>query len=281
MSELMSKVKTINSAVRTVLATVVLGGIGYGGFLGYQHYVQPSLEAKKAIAELKSLQTAFDLQAQTLSDTQTSLTEKTQALNEAIIENEKLNTRLKLLKVDRRVANVEVLDTYESEDGRPEMIVRFTEVDEAGQPVGASRDFTLAGNKMYVDCWTVSFEDDYVEQADELRGASLCVFKSIFGDIDGPNGAMSLDQETQESPVPGIYRDEKKNAFEQKIWSDFWNVCNDMQRQQELGIRASYGDAIYVQVVKGQVYQIKLRSSGIVSLTPLPKEQNVSHEGSD
>ncbi len=69
--------------------------------------------------------------------------------------------------------------------------------------------------------------------------------------------------------MPVVYRTNDQNMFEQKIWGDFWNVCNDAGKQQDLGIRASYGQANYVLAEKGKTYQVHLRSSGGASLKPI------------
>lgn len=260
MSEVISSVKIINSAVRTCLMVAVAGGVGYGGWFGYNTYVKPSRDAKQAMADLSALKADFEVQSQELVATK--------------LAKQKLQTALKLIKVDRRMANVEVMEKAKDENGQPYLEVRFTEVDGNGNPVGSSRDFTLAGEKFYIDCWIVSFEDKYVEEADPLRAASLCVFKSIYGEIDGPIGAKSLDQDSSSSGMPpGIYNDDLKNEFEQRIWGDFWRVCNDTEMQKELGIRASYGQANYVLAEEGRVYQVQLRSSGGASLKPIEIEQ--------
>ena len=260
MSEVMSNVKTINSVVRTCLMVAVAGGVGYGGWFGYNNYVKPSRDAKQALADLAALQVDYEVQGQKLT--------------EAIKAKQKLQTALKLIKVDRRMANVEVMEKGRDEQGSPYLEVRFTEVDDKGNIIGSSRDFTLSGEKLYVDCWIVSFEDKYVEEADPLRSASLCVFKSIYGEIDGPTGAKSLDHDTANSGVPpGIYDDDLKNEFEQQIWGDFWRVCNDAELQKELGIRASYGQANYVLAEPGQTYQVQLRASGGASLKPIAIER--------
>ena len=258
----MADLKTINSTVRTGIAIVLLGTVGYGGWFGYNNYVKPSYDAKKAIEELADLKDQFEAQTVTLTQTRENL-------EQAEIANEKLSTSLRLLKIDRRMANVEVLDIVENEIGEPEMLVRFSEVDVDGNVIGTERDFTLTGDKLYIDCWIVTFDDKYVEQADELRATSLCVFKSIYGNIDGPSGAQSLDRQTDANQVPVVYRTNDKNTFEQKIWGDFWNVCNDAVKQKDLGIRASYGQANYVLAEKGRTYQVHLRSSGGASLKPI------------
>lgn len=263
MPDVMTNVKTLNSVVRTLLMLTVVGGVGYGGWFGYNNYVKPSREAKQAMADLESLKVKYDEQSDTLIETNKTLVKTRKA-------KEKLQTALKLIKVDRRMANVKVLEKGTDEDGKPFLEVRFTEIDSDGNEVGIARDFTLAGEKLYIDCWIVSFEDKYVEAADPLRAASLCVFKSIYGEIDGPMSAKSLDEQySQNGMPPGIYDDELKTEFEDKIWSDFWSVCNDSSMQRDLGIRASYGQANYVLGEEGKTYQVQLRSSGGASLKPI------------
>ena len=246
MSSFMNHVKTVNSSVRTLLILAACGVIGYFGYFGYQNYVKPSHEAKQAIAELATLKEDFAKQKMEL--------EKVTKLNE------RMATSMKLLKVDKRVANIEVLKIEKDEDGNPLMDLSFTEVGENGEEIGITKNYTIKGDKFYVDGWVVAFEDKYIEQADELRGASLFVFKSIYGNDETPRDAQRLDDDSQSRP--GIYEDNHKSDFEQKIWSDFWGVCNDNHKQQELGIRASHGQSTYIAGQEGKTYQIEIRASG-------------------
>ena len=250
MSNFMNNVKTINSSVRTLLIVGVCGVVGYFGYFGYENYVKPSQDAKQAIADLATLKDEFEQQRKQLK-----------TVNEL---NERLATSMKLLKVDKRVANIKVLSTETDQDGNPLMDVSFTEVDADGQEVGIAKNYTIKGTKFYVDGWIVAFEDKYVEQADELRGASLFVFKSIYGDGETPRDAQRLDDDSQARP--GIYEDDRKSEFEQKIWSDFWGVSNDPHLQHELGIRASHGQTTYILGQEGKTYQVELRASGSMGL---------------
>ena len=246
MSNFMNHVTTVNSSVRTLLILAACGVIGYFGYFGYQNYVKPSHEAKQAIAELATLKEDFAKQKMELAKV-TKL-------------NERMATSMKLLKVDKRVANIEVLKIEKDEDGNPLMDLSFTEVGENGEEIGITKNYTIKGDKFYVDGWVVAFEDKYIEQADELRGASLFVFKSIYGNDETPRDAQRLDDDSQNRP--GIYEDNHKSDFEQKIWSDFWGVCNDNHKQQELGIRASHGQSTYIAGQEGKTYQIEIRASG-------------------
>ena len=259
MPDLMTNVKTLNSAIRTVLVVGACGVVGYGGWFGYDNYVKPSVQAKQAIADLEDLKAQF-------AKTETALKQTAADLEASEVLNERLETSMKLLKVDRRIANVTVLDVGKSEDGSPFMEVSFTEVDRDSEPIGASKIYTLQGEKFYVDGWVASFEDKYVEQADELRSASIFSFKSIYGDAEMPRDAQRLDSDSQGDGPPGIYRDGEKRGFEQQIWTDFWKACNDTHLQHELGIRAIHGQSSYIKAVEGKTYQVNIRASGGISL---------------
>lgn len=255
MTDIISSVKTINSAVRTVMLFGACSVVGYGGYFGYNNYVKPSQQAKQAIADLADLQLEFKKQEV--------------ALKESEEHNDRLETSIKLLKVDRRVANVTVLYKGTDAGGNPFMEVSFTEVDENDEPIGTSRNYTLQGEKLYIDGWIATFEDKYIEEADELRAASLFVFKSIYGDAEMPRDAQRLDVESQDQSPPGIYNDSHKREFEQKIWRDFWKVCNNAQLQHELGIRTSQGQTSYVKPQEGKTYRVNIRASGGMSLSPI------------
>ncbi len=260
MSELMSNVKTINSVMRTLMLLGVTGAVGYGGWFGYENYVRPGFEANQAIADLELMKAEFEAQSE--------------EMKRISAVNERLETSLKLLKVDRRIANVKVMEKGFDEAGQPYMEVRFTEVNEQGDPVGSPRDFTLRGEKFYIDGWVATFEDKYVENADELRAASMFVFKSIYGDAERPRDGQRLDTQTVSQGPPGIYNSQRKNQFEQKIWSDFWKVCNNRKLQKELGIRASQGEASYLEAEEGKTYQVSIRASGGMNLTPVDQQND-------
>jgi len=259
----MSNLSTINSFVRTCLLLGFLGVVGYAGWFGYERYVKPGLQAEAALAEA----------AQLKAELAASLEKQSQLM----IENDRMQTSLKLLKTDRRIANVEILDKSIDDEGSPEMLVRFTEVDEYGEAVGSSKDYTLKGDQFFIDCWIATFDDKYVEQADELRNASLFAFKSIYGDAEKPRDAQRLDSDSIEAP-PGIYDDDRKRDFEQQIWSDFWSVCNDRARQEELGIRAAYGQANHLVGEAGQRYQVEIPTHEKSPIFPYERSDSKFHQ---
>lgn len=254
----MENVQTVNSAVRTVLMVGVASCVGFGGWVGYSEYILPGIEGKKAQQELVELQARH---------------EKLELnLKEATIENDKLKVSMDLLKIDRRVAQLTVNKKAVDENGQKYLEVTFSEVDKEGNIIGSSREFTLKGHTFYVDCWVAQFEDKYVEQADQLRSASIFTFKSIYGNEMKPADGFPLDDFSK--PV-GIYAQSEASEFAQQIWEDFGNVCNDRSRQNELGIRAAFGQANHIPTRAGKTYEITIRSSGSVSLVPLEDENNL------
>ena len=149
------------------------------------------------------------------------------------------------------------------------------EIDEDGLPLTEPREFRLRGTLMFIDSWVVKFDDKYIEQADALRSASLCVFKSIYGDLDERSGGKPLD--TNDPEIETAYGTlDPQNEFEQQIWDDFWALANDPRRQQELGIRGNHGTVSYIQVMPGREYQVDLRASDGITLKAVEQTQNTS-----
>lgn len=233
-------IKILNSSARTLLVLIFLGVFGYVGWLGYEKYVRPGFEAEQMRKDLAALQVKFDEQG---------------------IELVKTKTALKLVKIDYRKATVKVLEKGINETTKtPWFDVEFTEITPDGIPISVPRKFRLNGTMLYVDTWVVKFEDKYIEEADELRGGSLCVFKGLWGDMDEMDQRSVIDDAN--SGVETAYgRLDSHSELEKKIWEDFWSIANQPERQQELGIRANHGQVNYLRVEPGMIYEVNLRAS--------------------
>ena len=264
-SKTMENVKTVNSAIRTLMMLAVAGGLGYVTWFGYHNYILPGIEANGAIAELESLKSDF----QSVSTQLETVTAK----------YDRLATSLKLLKLDKRAAFVEVMEKGVDDQQQAYLEVRFTEVDPEGNPIGGSKDYTLQGETFFIDTWMAKFEDRYIEEADGLRGASLFKFKRIFGDDEKPSEAQSLEHTSSE--VPEFYKLKAVSDFEKQIWSDFHAVCNDPARQNELGIRAVGGQAPHIKAEEGRTYKVTIRATGDISLIPIERKTDGDLSNSD
>jgi hypothetical protein len=181
-------------------------------------------------------------------------------------ENQRLQTYLKILeRIDRR-ARVEVLRQAKDQQGDLQTTIRFTEVDDAGKPINTSREFTLPGQEVYFDTLVIKFDDHFVEQGDPIKGGALMVFRRIFSSTMRAEDGFAIDKDGQ---VPEVYAERQAASdFEKDLWKRFWDLANDEKLAKERGVRAIHGDAPYMLMEPDRVYEICLRSTGEVIITP-------------
>lgn len=280
-------VSVLNSAVRTLLGLVLVGGIGYGGWYGYSIYNEKDEATSRATKQLAEAKSALTRAENDILEKERSLARKAIELREKAAEIDTLNvkvkqqqheisrldTSLRLLKVDHRVARLTVLDQSTSPENEIVTLVEFQELDDDGNPLDQPKQFRIKGDMVYIDTWVVKFDDKYVEAADIDRGTALVFFRRLFGEFQEPQQGYSLDQAGQR---PTAYaRGSVLSDFEKRIWDDFWNVANDETKQVELGIRAIHGDAPSFKVMKGKTYRMVLRADGDLTFGPEPTTPSV------
>jgi hypothetical protein len=188
-------------------------------------------------------------------------------------ENQRLTTALRLLKVDHRVAQIDVL-SQEGSAATGDLATHFTfvELNGDGKPIEEPRQFRVAGDVLYIESWVVKFGDEYVEQGDPLRSTSLCLFRRLFGEAQRPVDGFELDRDGLR---PAAYRNGgAPSDLEEEIWQRFWDLANDPDAAAELGVRVVHGEAPFQKMVPGKRYKVLLRASGGLSIAAedLPPE---------
>ena len=181
-------------------------------------------------------------------------------------DKQRLEAYLKILKhIDRR-ARVEVLRQIKDQQGNLQTTIRFTETGPDGRPITASRELTLPGQDVYFDTLVIKFDDHFVEEGDPLKGQALMLFRRIFSSTMRPENGFVIDREGQ---PPEIYAERQApTAFEQGLWKRFWELANDEKLAKEHGVRAIHGDAPYMRLEPDRVYEVSLRSTGEVIISP-------------
>jgi len=274
MAGTMEGLSTINSFLRTLVAIVVVGAVGVGGWFGYSKFNANEIEARKKAAELKDANEKLAKATEDLEVAGAEIERKTARIAEQQtqiddlnVQVKKLETSLAFLKVDHRVAKFTALDqTKDEATGDVTTLIEFVEVNDEGAPIDTPRQFRLPGDTVYIDAWVVRFKDEYVEQNDLERGSSLMLFKRVFGNDQKPEDGYPLDEV---GSTPRAYaRGGKPSDFEKKIWDDFWAIANDPARLDELGIRSGSGVAPNMKVQKGRTYEIRLRAAGDPEMRP-------------
>lgn len=278
---LMEKVEVINSAVRTLLGATLLGGLGVGGWYGYNQFNAKELEAERQAKALVEAQEELQVTHVRLEQAAVQIEQKTAEIGQLNTQVEqqqqeidRLDTAMRLLKVDHRVARISVVDQRRDEgEDLVVTVIEFQELNANGDPLDDVRTFEIEGDVVYVDSWVVKFDDKYVEESDIDRATSLVLFRRLFGERQEPREGFALDKE---GARPAVYGTGKEmSEFEKKIWGDFWEVAQDDAKQEALGIRAIHGEAPSIKVKKGKAYRLDLRASGGLSIrldgdAPLP-----------
>lgn len=262
-------IRTANSAVRTALMAILMGIAGVGGWKAYSVYNEPQVQLAEKQRELETLSGQL---AAIRTDLAAS-TEKVQLLTTEVELKKaaiaKLETAMGFLRLRHRIAHLDVIDqTTNEETGRVTSTVEFYEVDDEGKPAGTKRQkYEIIGDRVYVECLVVKFDDKYVEENVLDRNTAICLFQRIFGEHQEPKDGFPIDQI---GTSPASYaRYGETTEFEKRIWADFWNIAENPARAAELGIRAAHADAPSIRVQKGATYELELRTTGEFTLRPL------------
>jgi hypothetical protein len=177
------------------------------------------------------------------------------------------------LSRSRRIGHVEVLDQERDSTGAAvDTTVRFIELGDNGRELGR-QDFTILGNVLFIDAWTVKFEPGDVAHGDPLRGKTLILLRRIYSDRMRPLEGLPIDTP---GAIPAGYAASDPAKFEQQLWRDFWRLAGDREAAEALGIRVAQGEAVYQQVAPGQRFELIVDNSGGMSLTALAVQNDPS-----
>jgi hypothetical protein len=283
--DVLKTLNALNNLTRTIVSLAILVVLATGGWFAYDAYYGEKLRAAKALEErearIAGLTQDLEARQQEIHRLSGELTESHEQIDRLEVDLEakqrqieRLDTALRLMKVDHRVAQIDVVSQQGSaENGDLVTHVTFAEVDDRGNPLDKPRLFSIKGDLVYVDSWVAKFTDEYVEMGDPLRSTSICLFRRLFGEAQSPSEGFVLDPVGSQ---PAAYRNGgKMSELEQEIWSKFWEYANNPAQAEKAGVRAAHGEAPYIKLVPRKRYKVLLRSSGGLSFAPpedLPPE---------
>lgn len=236
----------MNTFLGRVVSLAVVALVAVAGWFGYHTYFGGKLA---------------------LEDAQKQIAKQEEQIKTQQREIERLNTAVRLLTVDHRMARIDVL-SQEGAAKDQDLTTRFSfvEVDEKGRPLDQPRLFTIKGDVVYLDHLIIKFKDEYIEKNDPLRNRSLVLFRRIFGEKQKPEDGFELDVKGSE---PAAYRsDDKMTDFERTLWSRFWEYTQDEEKAKKDGVHAAHGDAVYTKLLPKKRYRVDLRASAGLSIKP-------------
>ncbi len=212
-----------------------------------------------------------------LEENKETIRQKDEVINQLgddLEESEELRRRLEvslhLLKVDHRVARIEVLAQGPNPENpnQLETTILFQDLGEDGEPVDGGQQIVVLGKKIYLESMVIKFEDGYVEGGDFLRGSSVCLFTRMFGDEQAPNDGEPIDTKGVHPHPYASAGDGEADTYYAELWGRFWDYANDPKLAESKGVRAMHGEAPFIETRPGKVYLVELRASGGLSIDP-------------
>jgi hypothetical protein len=187
----------------------------------------------------------------------------------AELEQEKIQLQqfVQRLTSERRVAQLLVTDQHQVAGVlQTSLILKEFSRDGSDLPFKA---FTIEGNEVHVDALVIKFDHDLIEHDDPLRGHSIALFTELYGRHQTPAQGFPIDAPGR---VPDFYRDAdpRADAFETKLWANFWKLADDSSYRSEKRIRVANGQGVWFPVEFGKLYTITLESDGGLNVTPEP-----------
>jgi hypothetical protein len=269
-----TRFQNVNFLLRTLVLAGVVGLAGWWTIFlrnklasSERELVARTAELTRAQVEIGRRDEQIQEQGRLLEERAAEIRQLTLDLAEKQKRIQALEVALALLKVDRRVARLEVLaqGARDGDDpGRVRTTLRFSELDPDGEPLGPGQELTVEGKTIYVESLVIKFEDHYVEQGDPLRGTSLCLFRRLFGENQSPSEGVPLDPAGEQPLAYG--GTEGLPALHRALWERFWDYANDPDLAATLGVRALHGEAPFIEARPGKSYRVELRASGGLSI---------------
>lgn len=257
----------LNTFLGTLLALAVVGGLSAGAWLAYRTYYADKRTLEETARELEESKSEVTRLTGELAERQEEIRSLGKDLEAKKREIERLSAAVRFLKVDHRVAQVDVLWQGPSpETGELVTKISFVEVDESGNPIEKPRVFTLEGNVFHLAALVVKFTDKYVEAGDPLRGTSICLFKRVYSDKQAPEKGFELDPAG--SRPAAYHTGQQMSEWEQALWTRFWDYSNDAEKAREAGVRAAHGQAVFQEMRPGKRYKVLLRASDGLTIVP-------------
>jgi hypothetical protein len=257
-------ISTINSAVRTLLALVACGGLGWGGWTVWSTWQAQEIAVRNAETKLAAVEQDFVAAKAEVARQAAEIATQAETIKVREKEIQRLETVLHWLKIDHRLARLDILEQKIAPDGRLTHEVAFVELNPEGHPLGQPRRFTLSGDMIYIDGLVVKFDDRYVESRELDRATALFVFKRIFTDRQNPRDGFPLDEEGRQ---PLAYEQGGESSeLARQIWHDFWTISNSEEKARDLGIRAAHGLAVSIKPEAGMSYRLELRAGGDITI---------------
>lgn len=176
-------------------------------------------------------------------------------------DRERLVEYARRLSASRRVAQADIVEQVPDAQGRTVSAILWHEVEPDGT-IGVPQSIEVVGDLVYFEAAVIKFEHQHVGEGDAQRGASLAVFRRIFGEHQPAASAPELNR----SLTARLQSADVANEFDARLWSLFWEMMEDPALAEQYGVRVAQCEAPAVRVKAGQVWEVTLDAAGGLNL---------------
>lgn len=170
----------------------------------------------------------------------------------------------------RRVAQVNVSEQCLDPERRIVSRLRWQEIGSNGL-LGVPVELSTLGELVYFEALVIKFEQQLVGEGDPERGASLALFRRVFGENQVPDSACLFDRAAV--PIGSVPRTtdvtERPSGADHVIWGRFWELVDDPRLAEALGVRVAQIEAPAVPLRGGQIWEVTLDAAGGLNLRKL------------
>jgi hypothetical protein len=176
-------------------------------------------------------------------------------------DREKLVEYARRLSASRRVAQADVVDQMTDAQGRTVSAILWHEI-EADGVLSEPQSIEVVGDQVYFEAAVIKFDYQQVGEGDAQRGASLAVFRRVFGEHQPATSAAELNHSLSKR----LQSTSAQTDFDARLWSLFWKMMEDPPLAEEYGVRVAQCEAPAVRVKAGQVWEVTLDAAGGLNL---------------
>lgn len=182
-------------------------------------------------------------------------------------ENNKLKKAITSLTDENQIGYAKVIK-QETKNGKLFTTLKFIETaptDKTNKIL--EKQYTIQGDVIFFDALIVKFNNKIVMDG---KQKSLYLWRRVYGENTAPNDGFVIENENgeperykglvEENSIIGriLGRPSDKKIF----WDAIWALSNDPDNLQKLGIKATYGNAVYNKLKPGLVYVFKITDTG-------------------
>ncbi|MCG8404776.1 MAG: hypothetical protein MI923_06215 [Phycisphaerales bacterium] len=182
-------------------------------------------------------------------------------INELEREKAEMALYVERLSDSRRVAQVDVVEQYQSDTGEPITLLRWQQIGPSGT-LGVPENIEVKGAQVYFEAKVIKFKHSLIAQAAPDKDWSLFVFRRVFGEHQSPSTGYPLDRK---APID-VAGESEPDSTHARLWDRFLQLMENPVLASEYGVRTAQYEAASGVMRPGQIWEVSLDAAGGLNL---------------